>query len=124
MSNPAATPEEHWPTVFVTRDEWEESKQKHDSQRKADLFAQCQDRETLNEIKADVKTLVEWMNQEKGAAEGRKKTLKEFDSVRQWVDGVRRTAINIGAVAAVLVAIATFFKLVVIPLIVQYYTKG
>lgn len=101
---------------YITRSEWEAEKSKHKLQRQADIVQQCADREVLNEIKQDVKEIVKWKNQTIGAAKAQEKTIQEFAAVKDWVDGMKRTAVNVGKVAAYVVGIATFWKLVVEPI--------
>ena len=111
------TPDDVWPSLFVTRVEWEEAERMRHSQKAVDLSQQCQDRETLNEVRADVKTLVAWMNQQKGVEESRAQTIKDFKAVKEWVDGMKKTAMNTGKIAAYMVGLATFWKFVVVPII-------
>lgn len=117
MAANGATPEEVWPTMFVTRAEWEEAERMRHGQRAVDLAQQCQDREIMNEVRADQKEVLAWINQQKGAEEARAQTIKEFKAVKEWVDGMKKTAMNLGKFAAYMVGLATFWKFVVVPLI-------
>lgn len=110
---------------FVTRDEFLKAESKRLQQRAADVTLDSENRETLNEVKVDVKSLLAWMNQQTAVDVDRAKTIKEFKALQAWINGIRGTAmLGGGLFIALLVALGTMAKIFIFNPIWQHITNG
>jgi hypothetical protein len=109
---------------YVTRNEWLKAESKRLQQRAADIAINSEHRETLNEVKADVKKILAWMNGQIAIDGDRTKTIKEFKALQAWINSIRGTAILGGGIfIALLVALGTMAKIFIFNPIWQHITN-
>lgn len=125
MTPNGSTPEEVWPTMFVSRAEWEKSEIQRQAREVARQQLECDRLEVLHEIKADVKILLAWKIQTEAQEKSRSKALKEFERVQKFVDGLKTTAAWSGSLLlALLAALGTLAKFFIFDPIWQHIQKG
>ncbi len=125
MTPNGSTPEEVWPTMFVTRAEWEKAEIQRQARAAAMQQLECDRLELLHEIKADVKIILAWKNQTEAQEKARAKALKEFERVQKFVDGFKTTAAWSGSIIiGLLAALGTVAKFFIFDPIWQHIQKG